>query len=171
MLLARRNNSVSNWLNNWFNDNFFDTSLMPHMNATAPAVNIKEDENAYTMEIAAPGLKKDMFNINSNVVYLDEGESRQQDSLFDETVQEQRRSPSGCHSFAQYHCPHHRLCRRGCRVYQTLWRRILRYHFRHSHLADSGAFRNHPEDHRCFLLALAGNCITQENRPFHSTCQ
>ena len=50
---------------------------MPHMNATAPAVNIKEDENAYTMEIAAPGLKKDMVNINSNVVYLDEGESRQ----------------------------------------------------------------------------------------------
>ena len=43
------------------------------MNATAPAVNIKEDENAYTMEIAAPGLKKDMVNINSNVVYLDEG--------------------------------------------------------------------------------------------------
>ena len=65
------------------------------MNATAPAVNIKEDENAYTMEIAAPGLKKDMVNINSNVVDLDEGESRQQDSLINETVQEQRRSPSG----------------------------------------------------------------------------
>ena len=64
MLLARRNNSVSNWLNNWFNDNFFDTSLMPHMNATAPAVNVKEDENAYTMEIAAPGLKKDMVKMN-----------------------------------------------------------------------------------------------------------
>ena len=29
--------------------------------------------------------------INSNVVYLDEGESRQQDCLFDETVQEQRK--------------------------------------------------------------------------------
>ena len=43
MLLARRNNSVSNWLNSWFNDNFFDTELMPHMNATAPAVNVKED--------------------------------------------------------------------------------------------------------------------------------
>ena len=64
MLLARRNNSVSNWLNNWFNDNFFDTSLMPHMNATTPAVNVKEDENAYTMEIAAPGLKKDMVKMN-----------------------------------------------------------------------------------------------------------
>lgn len=64
MLLARRNNSVSNWLNSWFNDNFFDTELMPHMNATAPAVNVKEDATAYTMEIAAPGLKKDMVKIN-----------------------------------------------------------------------------------------------------------
>ena len=65
MLLARRNNnSVSNWLNSWFNDNFFDTDLMPQMNATAPAVNVKEDEKSYTMEIAAPGLKKDMVKMN-----------------------------------------------------------------------------------------------------------
>ena len=64
MLLARRNNSVSNWLNSWFNDNFFDTSLMPRMNATAPAVNVKESATAYTMEVAAPGLKKDMVKMN-----------------------------------------------------------------------------------------------------------
>ena len=65
MLLARRNNqNVSNWLNSWFNDNFFDTDLMPRMNATAPAVNVKENENAYTMEVAAPGLKKDMVKMN-----------------------------------------------------------------------------------------------------------
>ena len=64
MLLARRNNSVSNWLNSWFNDNFFNTSLMPHMNATAPAVNVKESATAYTMEVAAPGLKKDMVKMN-----------------------------------------------------------------------------------------------------------
>ena len=33
------------------------------MNATAPAVNVKEDENAYTMDIAARGLKKDMVKM------------------------------------------------------------------------------------------------------------
>ena len=70
MLLARRNNSVSNWLNSWFNDNFFDTELMPHMNATAPAVNVKEDATAYKMEIAAPGLKKDMVKI-TNTGFID----------------------------------------------------------------------------------------------------
>lgn len=64
MLLARRNNSVSNWLDSWFNDNFFNTSLMPHMNATAPAVNVKESATAYTMEVAAPGLKKNMVKMN-----------------------------------------------------------------------------------------------------------
>ena len=64
MLLARRNNSVSNWLDSWFNDNFFNTSLMPHMNATVPAVNVKESATAYTMEVAAPGLKKDMVKMN-----------------------------------------------------------------------------------------------------------
>lgn len=64
MLLARRNNSVSNWLDSWFNDNFFNTSLMPHMNATAPAVNVKESATAYTMEVAALGLKKDMVKMN-----------------------------------------------------------------------------------------------------------
>ena len=64
MLLARRNNSVSNWLDSWFNDNFFNTSQMPHMNATAPAVNVKESATAYTMEVAAPGLKKDMVKMN-----------------------------------------------------------------------------------------------------------
>ena len=46
MLLARRNQNVSNWLNNWFNDNFFDTDLMPRMSATAPAVNVKENATA-----------------------------------------------------------------------------------------------------------------------------
>ena len=64
MLLARRNNSVSNWLDSWFNDNFFNTSLMPHMNATAPGVNVKESATAHTMVAAAPGLTKDMVKMN-----------------------------------------------------------------------------------------------------------
>ena len=63
MLLARRNNN-SDWLTNWFEDNFFDTDLMPRMNATAPATNIKVNEKAYTMEVAAPGLKKEWVRIN-----------------------------------------------------------------------------------------------------------
>ena len=63
MLLVRRNNSM-NWLNNWFNDNFFDTDVVAHTNATAPAVNVKENEKAYVMEVAVPGLKKEQVHMN-----------------------------------------------------------------------------------------------------------
>lgn len=63
MLLARRNNNA-NWLTNWFDDDFFDTSVMPRMNATAPAVNVKESATDYIMEVAVPGLKKEWVRIN-----------------------------------------------------------------------------------------------------------
>ena len=53
-----------NWLNNWFNDNFFDTDVVARTNATAPAVNVKENEKAYVMEVAAPGLKKEQVHMN-----------------------------------------------------------------------------------------------------------
>ena len=38
---------TNDWLDNAFND-FFDTRALGRMNATAPAVNVKEDEKAYT---------------------------------------------------------------------------------------------------------------------------
>jgi HSP20 family protein len=62
-LLAHRNNE-QNWLNNWFDDSLFDTDLMPRVNATAPAVNVKENDKAYVMDIAAPGLKKEFVRMN-----------------------------------------------------------------------------------------------------------
>ena len=63
MLLARRN-SNSDWLSNFFDDEFFNTSLMPRMNATAPAINVKVTEKDYKMEVAAPGLKKEWVRVN-----------------------------------------------------------------------------------------------------------
>ncbi len=63
MLLVRRNNN-SDWLTNWFEDNFLDTDVAPRMNVAAPATNIKEDDKTYTMEVAAPGLKKEWVRVN-----------------------------------------------------------------------------------------------------------
>src|SRR3712207_2698131 len=60
MMLVKRNNN--NWMSNFFDD-FFDTDWMPRMNATAPAVNVKESDKEYEMEIAAPGLKKEFCRI------------------------------------------------------------------------------------------------------------
>ena len=50
-------------MSNFFND-FFDTDMMPRMNATAPAVNVKESDKGYVMEIAAPGLKKEYCRVS-----------------------------------------------------------------------------------------------------------
>lgn len=63
MLLVRRNNDFD-WLNNWFDDNFFNTPVMAQTTNTAPAVNVKEDNKQYVMEVAVPGLKKEQVNMS-----------------------------------------------------------------------------------------------------------
>ncbi len=55
--------------NGWFPtmfDDFFDTDFMPRANSTAPAVNVKESEKEYTMELAAPGIKKEFCRVAIN---------------------------------------------------------------------------------------------------------
>ena len=48
-----------------FND-FFDTDYMLRANSTAPAINVKETDKAYVVELAAPGMKKEDFNVHIN---------------------------------------------------------------------------------------------------------
>ena len=55
--------------NSWFPtlfDDFFNSEWMPKMKATAPAVNVKEDAKAYTMQVAVPGIKKEFCRVNIN---------------------------------------------------------------------------------------------------------
>ena len=53
------------WLPTVFND-FFNTDFMPKANATAPAINVKETDKGYTVELAAPGMTKEDFNVHIN---------------------------------------------------------------------------------------------------------
>ena len=46
-----------NWLD-WSNNNYSDT------NTTVPAVNVRENDDEYIIEVAAPGMKKDDFRVN-----------------------------------------------------------------------------------------------------------
>ena len=46
-----------------FND-FFDNAYMTRANATAPSINVAEDKEQYTVELAAPGMTKEDFNIH-----------------------------------------------------------------------------------------------------------
>ena len=46
-----------------FND-FFDNDWMVKANATAPAINVFETEKEYKVELAAPGMTKEDFNVH-----------------------------------------------------------------------------------------------------------
>ena len=55
--------------NSWFPtvfDDFINSDVMPHNQVTAPAVNVKESDEAYTMEVAAPGIKKEFCRVHIN---------------------------------------------------------------------------------------------------------
>ncbi|MDD6783695.1 MAG: Hsp20 family protein [Prevotellaceae bacterium] len=55
--------------NGWFPtmfDEFINNEWMPKMKSTEPAINVKENDKAYTMEMAAPGIKKEFCRININ---------------------------------------------------------------------------------------------------------
>ncbi|MGM9712972.1 MAG: Hsp20/alpha crystallin family protein [Prevotella sp.] len=52
------------WFPTVFDDFFDNSDWMPRINATAPAVNVKESAKEYTMEIAAPGIKKEFCRVN-----------------------------------------------------------------------------------------------------------
>ncbi len=52
-----------NWLPSIFND-FFDNEWMSRANATAPAINVIENEKDYKVELAAPGMTKNDFKVS-----------------------------------------------------------------------------------------------------------
>ena len=75
-------NNRNNWLDTAFND-LFDMDWAPRHVTTAPAVNVKESDEAFTMEIAAPGLKKEFCSVNinneGNLVVKIENKSQRED--------------------------------------------------------------------------------------------
>ncbi|MCQ2343627.1 MAG: Hsp20/alpha crystallin family protein [Paludibacteraceae bacterium] len=63
MTLVRKN---QNWLPSIFND-FMNDNMLSTMNQfagnTVPAINVKENETAYTVEVAAPGMTREDFDV------------------------------------------------------------------------------------------------------------
>ena len=53
----------NSWLDSAFKD-LLDLDFTSRMNSTAPAVNVRENEQAYVMDIASPGLKKEFCKVN-----------------------------------------------------------------------------------------------------------
>ena len=64
-------------------DDFFDNEWMKKTNATAPAINVIETDTEYKVEVAAPGMNKEDFNVhvdeNGNLVIAMEKKSEKKD--------------------------------------------------------------------------------------------
>ena len=61
-MVPSRRTVNQNWLPSIFND-FFDNEWMERSNATAPAINVLENEKSYDIELAAPGMTKEDFKV------------------------------------------------------------------------------------------------------------
>ena len=67
MTLVRYQNQVPSLLNRFFdNDLDFWSRNYSNTDTTIPSVNIKEDVDSFTVEVAAPGFDKEDFNIELN---------------------------------------------------------------------------------------------------------
>lgn len=80
MMPARKS---QNWLPSIFND-FFDNEWMLKANSTAPAINVIESENNYKVELAAPGMTKEDFNVridedNNLVISMEKKDENQEE--------------------------------------------------------------------------------------------
>jgi HSP20 family protein len=72
MTLAKLSNgnryypSFPSWLDRFFEGDLMDWDSwnFAGQNSTLPAVNVKVNDNAYEIEVAAPGLKKDDFRVS-----------------------------------------------------------------------------------------------------------
>ena len=61
--MATTRRSYQGWLPTVFDD-FFDNDWSRRANAMTPAINVLESPTGYEVEVAAPGLTKDDFNIH-----------------------------------------------------------------------------------------------------------
>ena len=85
MMPVRR---TQNWLPSIFTD-FFDNDWMVKANATAPAINVFETEKEYKVELAAPGMTKEDFNVhideeNNLVISMEKKTENKEESNKDE---------------------------------------------------------------------------------------
>ncbi|WP_372644731.1 Hsp20/alpha crystallin family protein [Ancylomarina sp.] len=68
MTLVKRNpdSSFPSLFDNFFSRDWMDWNSLNYSNTntTLPAVNVREDDHEFTIEVAAPGMKRNDFNIS-----------------------------------------------------------------------------------------------------------
>ena len=97
-MITRRSYKPFLW-SNLFDDDFF--SSVPQRNTTLPAVNIREDEKSFTLDLAVPGMdRKDLkIEINEDVITVS-SEHKEEKEVNDDTFKRKEFSFSSfCRSF------------------------------------------------------------------------
>lgn len=92
MTLVRRTNnfipSFPSFFNNFWNDELdWNNRNYSNTDTTIPSVNVKEDDNKYEIEVAAPGMNKEDFNVKleNNVLTISsekKNEKKEEDGIY-----------------------------------------------------------------------------------------
>ena len=87
------------YMSNLFDDDFFP--VLPDRNSSMPAVNIKEDEKRYSLELAVPGMdKKDLkIDINEDVLTISSESKHETEEKRDGYKRKEFSYSSFCRSF------------------------------------------------------------------------
>ncbi len=81
-MLARINrNYVPAYWDDFFNDNFFNQVNSKSCHPASPAVNVIEDEQGFRIEVSAPGVQRDDFNleVENDVLTISTGQEESKD--------------------------------------------------------------------------------------------
>ena len=64
--LVKSSRTAAPWRDFFNVDNFFDNGWLSKWEKDFPAVNISENEKNYSVEVVAPGFKKEDFKVKEN---------------------------------------------------------------------------------------------------------
>ncbi len=107
MKLIRRDEHFPVWtnlLNDFFNNSWNDMALRNYSNTntTLPSVNIKENEESFELEMAAPGMDKNDFKIelNQGVLNISSEKKTEESKQEDNYTRREFSYQSFCRSFS-----------------------------------------------------------------------
>ena len=81
--LIRNNQQYPSLINSFFSKDLMDELFTPTFNGMAPAVNVREDEDGYYIEVAAPGMSKSDFKLNLDHNRLTISAEKREESEFE----------------------------------------------------------------------------------------
>ncbi len=97
-LIRNRNNDSYQYpslINSFFSKDLMDELFTPTFNGTAPAVNVREDEDGYYIEVAAPGLNKSDFKLNLDHNRLTISAEKREENDFDNYEDQGNKNENG----------------------------------------------------------------------------